>query len=74
MSALFGKPKRLLTSFPEWSKILGSSVELQIFCRIVVLPAFARPMMSMRKGPNMRLIRSSSGGSSGLTMEEDGCG
>ena len=38
----------------------------------MVLPAFALPMMSMRNGPNMDLIRSSPGGSSGLA-EEEGC-
>jgi len=47
---------RTLTSFPSWPKILGSSVESQILRRMVVLPAFARPMMSMRKGPNLDRI------------------
>ena len=39
---------------------------------MVVFPALALPMMSMRNGPNIDLIRSSSGGSSGLA-EEEGC-
>jgi len=34
---------------PLLSKISGSSIVLQTFWRMVVFPALARPMMSMRK-------------------------
>ena len=39
------------TSWPWGSKILGCSVVLQTRWRMVVLPAFARPMIRMRKRP-----------------------